>query len=240
VTLRNRILYIEKIINENQGSIPAPTQQLFRQMFPPVQKDILEVADRFHAQIHRLLPQQPDIEQNTALQERIGSAAGYFSEKIKTLILDLIPKADRDIDNKAVKKQLNDAVNRLEEDARIKYESLAACRSGFRIRTLLKAKAEAAIEKEKPKESRMPVSMTGEDIAHPELFARLRVWRMDKSAEMNVPPYGVFSQKALYEMVHYLPTNRKDLLKINGIGQKKLEQFGEEIIGIIRKYCEGK
>ena len=240
IMFRNRILYIEKIIHENRGSIPVPTQQLFNHMFPPVQKDILEVADRFHTQIHRLLPQQPDIEQNAALQDRIGSAAGYFSEKIKSHMLDLIPKADLDIDNKAVRKQLKEAVNRLEEDARIKYESLAACRSGFRLSPLLKAKAEAAIEKEKPAESRKTVPVASEDITHPVLFSRLRAWRMEKSAEMNVPPYAVFSQKALYEMVHYLPMNRKDLLKMNGIGQKKLQQFGEEIMDIIREYCEGR
>ena len=238
VTFRNRILYIEKIINENPGSIPASTQQLFHQMLPPIQKDILEVADRFHVQIHRLLPQQPDVEQNRTLQERIGSAADYFSEKIKVSILDVISKADLDIDNKAVKKQLNDAVNRLEEDARIQYESLVACRSGFRLNDLLKAKAEASIEKQRPKESRNPVPVADENMAHPVLFNRLRSWRMNKSAEMSVPPYAVFSQKALYEMVHYLPINRKDFLKINGIGQKKLEQFGEEIMEMIRKYCD--
>jgi hypothetical protein len=240
IVFRNRILYIEKIINENRGSIPAPTQQLFNQLFPTVQQNILEVADRFHAQIHRLLPQQPDVEINTALQERIASAAGYFSEKIKSLILDLIPRADLDLDNKAVKKQLNDAVNRLEEDARIKYESLAACRSGFRLTALLKAKAEAAIEKEKPKENRKPIPLTNEDVAHPVLFNRLRAWRMEKSTEMNVPPYAVFSQQALFEMVNYLPLNTKDLLKIHGIGQKKLHQFGEEILDIIQNYCEEK
>ena len=240
IMFRNRILHIEKIINENRGSIPMPAQQLFGTMFPPVQTDILDVADRFHPQIHRLLLQQSDVEHNTALQERIASAAGYFSEKIKSLILDVVSKADLDIDSKAVKKQLHDAVNRLETDARIKYESLIACLSGFRLSSLLKAKAEAAIEKEKPKESRPPDPVTGEDMAHPVLFNRLRAWRMEKSAEMNVPPYAVFSQRALYEMVHYLPMNRKDLLKINGIGQKKLTQFGEDIMNIIQTYCEKK
>ncbi|MDR1526045.1 MAG: AAA family ATPase [Dysgonamonadaceae bacterium] len=235
---RNRILYIEKIINENPGSIPVPTQPLFKQMYPFVQKEIIEVADKFHTQLHRLLPQQPDVEQNTALQERIGSAAGYFSGKIKSLILDILPKADLDIDNKAVKKQLNDAVNRLETDVRIKYESLVACLSGFRITDLLKAKAEAAIEKEKPKETRKVAPVTTENVPHPALFNQLRSWRMAKAVEMNVPAFGVFSQKALYELANYLPVDGKSLQKINGIGPKKFHQFGAEIIEIIREYCE--
>jgi hypothetical protein len=238
---RNRILHIEKIIHENRGSIPAPEQMLFKQMFSPVQKEIIEVADKFHAQIQHLLPQSPDIEQNTVLQDRIGSAAGYFSEKMKSLILDRISKADLDIDNKAVKKQLNDAVNRLEDDARIKYESLCACLSGFRLTDLLKARAEAAIEKEKPKENRKvaPV-MDNSEIAHPALFARLRSWRMAKAVEMNVPAFGIFTQKTLYELINYLPADEKSLRKINGIGAKKFLQFGTEIMEIIREYCEEK
>ncbi|KAA6302912.1 MAG: ATP-dependent DNA helicase UvrD2 [Candidatus Ordinivivax streblomastigis] len=236
-TFRNRILYIEKIIHENVGSIPIFTQNLLQKMFPPVQQDIIEVADKFQAQINRLLPQQPDVEQNTALQERIGPAAVYFSAKTQTLLLDVLSKADLDIDNKAVKKQLNDAVNRLEEDARIKYESLKACSSGFRLMDLLQAKAIASIEKAKPKEARKFSALENEEIVHPILFNRLRTWRTVKSVEMNVPAYGVFSQKALYELVNYLPVEGKTLAQINGIGPKKLQQFGAEIIEIIQEYC---
>ncbi|MDR2843510.1 MAG: AAA family ATPase [Candidatus Symbiothrix sp.] len=236
-TFRNRILYIEKIIHENAGSIPVFTQNLLQKMFPPVQQDIIEVADKFQAQINRLLPPQPDVEQNTALQERIGPAAVYFSAKTQTLLLDVLSKADLDIDNKAVKKQLNDAVNRLEEDARIKYESLKACSSGFRLMDLLQAKAIASIEKTKPKEARKFSALENEEIVHPILFNRLRTWRTVKSVEMNVPAYGIFSQKALYELVNYLPVEGKTLAQINGIGPKKLQQFGAEIIEIIQEYC---
>jgi len=235
--LRNRILYIEKIINENAGSIPTLTQDLFRQIFPPLQQEIIEISDRFQGQITRLLPQQPDVEQNEALQSRIGKAAGYFSEKVKNIILDTLPKADLDIDNKAVKKQLHDAVNRMEDDARIKYESLLSCINGFQLTRLLQAKAVAAIEKAKPKEARKFMAPENEDIAHPVLFNRLRAWRMAQATDLNVPAFGIFSQKTLYELVHYLPLNKKSLAQINGIGPKKISQFGAEIMEIIREYC---
>ncbi|MDR1610985.1 MAG: HRDC domain-containing protein [Candidatus Symbiothrix sp.] len=235
---RNRILYIEKIINENKGSIPNLTQNLFRQMFPVLHVEIWEIADKFQTQIRQFLLQQPDVEQNAALQIRIGKAAGYFSEKIKTIILDALSKADLDIDNKTVKKQLNDAVNRFEDDAKIKYESLTACLNGFCLTELLQAKAVAAIEKAKPKEVRKVVTMDNENIPNQALFNQLRAWRTIKATELGVPAYGVFSQKALYEMVTYLPANKKSLLEINGIGQKKIAQFGPEIIEIIREYTE--
>jgi transcriptional regulator of met regulon len=241
---RNRVLYIEKIINENKGSIPAPAQNLFRQMFPALHTEIWEVADKFQSQIKQLLHQQPDIEQNNALQIRIGKAAGYFSEKIKAIILDVLPKVDLDIDNKAVKKQLNDAVKRFENDARIKYETLMACLNGFCLKDLLQAKAIASIEKAKPKEAGKKETdklvLDNEIIPHPVLFNQLRLWRTAKATELNVAAYAIFSQKTLYELVNYLPADKKSLLKINGIGEKKITQFGQEIIEIIREYCEEK
>jgi hypothetical protein len=238
LSLRSRILYIEKIIKENASSIPVFVRDLFRRMLPSVQTEIIEVSDRFHTQINRLLQQQPDVEQNPVLQERIGQAAGYFSEKIKTHILDVISKVDLDIDNKAAKKQLDDAATRLEEETRIKQQCLIACRSGFHLTSLLQAKAVATIEKAKPKENRKFTALDNEDISHPILFNHLRSWRIAKATDLGVPAFGVFSQKTLFELVNYLPTDEKRLMQINGIGQKKASQFGMEIIEIIRKYCD--
>ena len=242
---RSRISYIEKIINENTGSIPAPVQNLFRRMFPVLHAEIWEVADKFQLQIEQLLHRQPNAEQNDALQIRIGKAAAYFSGKIETIILDALPEADLEIDNKTVKKQLTDAVKRFENDAQIKYASLISCLNGFCLKDLLQARAAAAIEKVKPKETvkketENPVVLDNENISHPVLFNRLRLWRTARAVELAVPAYVVFSQKALYELVYYLPVDKKSLLKIKGIGEKKIAQFGQEMIEIIREYCEEK
>jgi hypothetical protein len=238
---RNRILYIEKIINENRGSVPEPVQDLFRVMLSPVQEEIIEVADRFHGQMRRLLQQAPDVALNDALQSRIASATGYFVEKMKTHILHQLPETPLDIDNKTVRKQLNDAIGRLESDARIKQESLAACSSGFCLTALLKARAEASIEKAKakerrkaePKESRVTLAGHTE---HQALFQRLRAWRMVKATEMNVPAFSVFTQRTLYELVRIQPTDEGALKRVHGIGAKRIEQFGAEVIEMIREY----
>ncbi|MDR3236704.1 MAG: HRDC domain-containing protein [Prevotellaceae bacterium] len=245
---RSRVAYIAKINREHSGSVLTATQELFHRMLSSVQADLIEVADRFHRQMNQLLMQQPDAEQNTALQSRIRQASAYFSEKIKTLILDPLGSVDLDLDNKAVKKQLTDVAAHLENDARLKYDSLCACLSGFDLSKFLHAKAIAAIQKEKvktkektketPRENRNSPAVESTDIAHPVLFQQLRSWRMEKATELNMPPYIIFSQKALYELIQYMPTNRKSLLQINGIGQVKFEKFGADIIEIIRKYCD--
>jgi hypothetical protein len=234
---RNRITYINRIISENEGSIPKPARELFRAMQTAVQTDILDIEDKFQQQINRYLLHQADVSLNTPFQERIAKAAAYYAEKIRTGILDLLPKADTDIDNKTVKKQLNDAVNRFENDARMKHDCLESCLSGFNLSEYLHARALAAIEKEKPKKQRVFSAEEASGIAHPKLFERLRLWRSAKAKETDLPAYVIFSQKALYGLTQYLPTDRKSLLQINGIGRAKAEQYGADIIQIIKTYC---
>lgn len=229
---------IEKLLSDNRGSIPTQTHELFRRISPSVRADILEMAVRFQQQIDRLLLQQPDVAQNTALQERIGQAASYFSEKTETLILVPLAGADLEIDNKAVKKQLRDAVTRLTDEARIKYACLHACLKGFDLTNFLHARALAAIEKEKPDENPKSSPTDSETTAHPLLLDRLRAWRLGKGAELNRPAYTIFTQKALYELAHYLPADEKALLQINGLGAKKTERFGADILKIITAYCD--
>ncbi|MDR3287796.1 MAG: HRDC domain-containing protein [Prevotellaceae bacterium] len=235
---RSRISYIEKIINENKGSIPESTKKLFQQLNIAVKTEIIDVADKFLPQIKNLLSQQSDVEKNDALQKRIIQASKYFSDKVKINILDAILKADTDIDNKAIKKSLNEAVSRLDSDARVKYECFVACDSGFNLATLLNAKAVATIEKEKPKATPKFAAVDSEYIAYPALFNQLRAWRTEKAAELNRPAFFVFSQKELYDLVNYLPADKKTLKQINGFGDKKIDMFGSEIIEIIQKYCE--
>jgi len=49
--------------------------------------------------------------------------------------------------------------------------------------------------------------------------------------------YMIFSQKALIELVNYLPTESDTLQLINGLGSRKIEQFGADIIQMIQHYC---
>ena len=66
-----------------------------------------------------------------------------------------------------------------------------------------------------------------------ELFERLKVWRRIKANKENVKPYIIFSDSSLIEIVNILPKNLEELKEIRGVGEKKLEKYGEEIIDII-------
>lgn len=70
------------------------------------------------------------------------------------------------------------------------------------------------------------------------LFERLRVRRKDLADKAGIPPYLIFTDATLEEMCRHLPTNARKMRDISGIGDRKMEQFGEifiqEILGFIR------
>jgi ATP-dependent DNA helicase RecQ len=66
------------------------------------------------------------------------------------------------------------------------------------------------------------------------LFEALRALRKSLADADGVPPYIVFGDATLLEMAQARPTTPADLLEITGVGQKKLERYGEAFLGVIR------
>ena len=72
-----------------------------------------------------------------------------------------------------------------------------------------------------------------EKIENRELFNKLRIWRKEKANSLRIKPYIIFSDSTLIELANKLPKNKEELLDIRGIGEKKFENYGEEVLGII-------
>lgn len=70
------------------------------------------------------------------------------------------------------------------------------------------------------------------------LFALLRAKRKELADADGVPPYVIFSDRTLVEMAAYYPQSRQALLGISGIGQVKLEKFGDLFLEVIVPYCK--
>ncbi|MDG6479365.1 ATP-dependent DNA helicase RecQ [Glaesserella parasuis] len=69
-----------------------------------------------------------------------------------------------------------------------------------------------------------------------DLFARLRFLRKQIADKENIPPYVVFNDATLQEMAEFMPTTADEMLSINGVGERKLERFGEAFLGLIREH----
>ena len=70
------------------------------------------------------------------------------------------------------------------------------------------------------------------------LFALLRQRRKEIADEAGVPPYVIFPDRTLIEMAAYTPQSISSLLKISGVGQVKLRQYGDAFLEVVRQYCE--
>ncbi len=65
------------------------------------------------------------------------------------------------------------------------------------------------------------------------LFERLQAWRKDRSRELSVPAYVVFTDVTLTAIAEQRPTDVAALVAIPGIGAKKLERFGDEVLAVV-------
>ena len=67
-----------------------------------------------------------------------------------------------------------------------------------------------------------------------ELEALLKKYRLKKSRESGMKAFHIFTNKTLDDLVEKRPVTIDELRKIRGIGEKKIEDFGEELVKVIR------
>ena len=67
-----------------------------------------------------------------------------------------------------------------------------------------------------------------------ELLAQLKEWRLNTARELKVPAYVVFTDNTLIAIAESMPADDAALVAIPGIGARKLEQFGAEVLGLVR------
>lgn len=68
------------------------------------------------------------------------------------------------------------------------------------------------------------------------LFEQLRALRMQLAQEAGVPPFVVFSDKTLQDMVNKMPLTEEAFLEVNGVGLAKLERYGEAFMEEIKNF----
>ncbi|HEX8224689.1 MAG TPA: DNA helicase RecQ [Allosphingosinicella sp.] len=78
---------------------------------------------------------------------------------------------------------------------------------------------------------------TGADFPHDPLFEALRARRRDLAKEAGVPPYVIFHDSTLREMAELKPETLHALSRVSGVGQAKLERYGEAFVEVVRGFA---
>ncbi len=69
------------------------------------------------------------------------------------------------------------------------------------------------------------------------LFEQLRALRKRLADAQGVPPYIVFGDATLIQMAREKPLDEEQLLAVNGVGQSKLDKYGQPFLDAIAEYC---
>ncbi|ABI56224.1 DNA helicase RecQ [Alkalilimnicola ehrlichii MLHE-1] len=69
-----------------------------------------------------------------------------------------------------------------------------------------------------------------------QLFDALRVCRRELARDQGVPPYMIFHDSTLREMVELRPDTLDALAGINGVGERKLSLYGDDFLGVVREH----
>ncbi len=72
--------------------------------------------------------------------------------------------------------------------------------------------------------------------ANDDVFAALRELRMTIARQEKVPPYVVFTDATLQEMARRLPHNMSEMLDISGVGEVKLERYGQRFLEVLQNH----
>jgi ATP-dependent DNA helicase RecQ len=90
------------------------------------------------------------------------------------------------------------------------------------------AKGSAGAASRAPKAA--PVDLSARQL---DRYEALRAWRAEVAREHNLPAYVVFHDATLAEMARQQPTSLPELGGISGVGAKKLEAYGAEILRVL-------
>jgi len=66
-----------------------------------------------------------------------------------------------------------------------------------------------------------------------QLFERLKAWRREEAREQGKPPYVIFHDSTLRAIAALRPRTMQSLATIDGIGEKKLERYGAQVLAIV-------
>ena len=200
-----------------------------------VQQELCEVGAKFARQLKNHRQDNPVSEANRPLQERLKKAAAYFKEHLDNItngIFELPLKTD----NKAVNEQLTDAITGLYTDVSVKRGCLEACAEGFSAVSYLRAKSAAAMKAEK-RENRPP-AIQDATMGKSTLYEALKVWRDEKADDEEVMSYNIVPNKTLKNITSVKPVTLRELKAVEGMGPKRVSQYGEEIVAIVRQFSD--
>ena len=232
---------LNRVVAEHENVINNSVTITLKLIQATVDQDIFIVSDKFKNQLNQFFVEAGLPEENENLNARVQKGCVYFYDKIEQSIYPESRGLEIDVDNIAVKKVVEQALENFQRAVFIKRTVMEACKDAFSVAAYLRAKSNADIDFKVSIKTVTPVTKAAaalKNIPNAELYKTIRDWRNNLATEKDVPVYIILPQKALEELVSKLPTTLVELEAVKGIGKTKVRQFGKELVTMIITYCE--
>lgn len=209
-------------------------------------EDITDPAQRIISCVYRLRERRQSFGSAMICNILKGSRNQRISEgKLNTLSTYGIM---RDYD----KKRINELIDLLVKEGYLKrtddeYRMIYITEKGHRaIKDRERITARVLIKKEtlfEPFKGSVMVNVSSayaSDEYDPELFKILKELRFSIAKRRGLPAYMIFSNASLEDMAAKKPLTSQDFLTVNGVGEMKLSQYGNEFIAAVKAYIDQK
>lgn len=236
--LSKRLGFLLYLLQKNPAVIQLSSAGNIHDVEQLARKSIFEVSENFRKQLRSAFAESTELpELDKHIQERSRKASEWFQNKFEEAFAGSVQTLAFETDNKELRKKVNNVLNNTRKEILICLAGVKSCREGFSVSTYLRAITVAEIDFNPAKlpKKKAPV-YSEEDIAHPELFETLRAWRSRRAEERSVGAFLIMHQRVLIQIVMELPSTKKELKKISGVGKKTIENYGDELLAMVEDY----
>lgn len=202
-----------------------------------------KVAKDFQSNIFKITSSPEFAKKQAELQSRLKAAASYFLPKMELLkeeirLHNLVVKTQKaatslDEPIEEVNQFLHDLLHRLKYFAKGDF-NLGEYLENGKINKQKQQKFKSTYESSSTPKSLVSAS----EIEHINLYQAIALFRKGVASKSNQPIYKVFSNNAIKELCRHLPKTEDQLLMVNGFGPIKVKMFGEDVLELIKGYCD--
>jgi GTPase SAR1 family protein len=232
----NNIDLLRNVVDDHKNKLNENAVEWAEQYLGEIRKHKF-TAEKFLSQVNLLMRDNPVIEKNEKLQQRIQAAAAYFLPTLENIKRKLqqhpIITEHRETATKVDESLLETMTSLIKTIHGMQY-----CHEPFCITEYLKHKLNFSIPRihissYAANKKQTPAS----DIPNAGLFFDLKNWRDKTCNQQDLPIYFVANNNSLKEIATYLPRTTEHLQLISGFGRAKAEKYGGEILEMVQDYC---
>ncbi len=236
-SLQNRLDYLLRLLLGNKNVIQISGGIDTYQLEKEAVENIFKVSKNFSHQLSTIFNDNNLPESDMYILERISKASVWFQEKFESVFSDVVKKIYIETDNTKLRSKINNALNNLKQEIAVKLAGVKSCENKFLPANYLRSVSHAMVDfvPDRIKKQKLP-DYTESDIKHSQLVKILKEWRSKIAKEQKIAHFQILHQRVLIQIVVRLPENLQELQKINGVGPKTIDKYGNDLLEMIKEY----